>query len=79
MLVWDKNERLYKRAVPISGGVYTGISVQTLKKNGSLREETWFNTPKGSIKRLEDPSTNFLYGLAGLLCGLSLLYPVMRT
>jgi hypothetical protein len=69
MLVWDKNDRVYKLVKAVSGKEYTGISIQTLKSNGSHKEEKWLPVDKEKIKYTGSPTKVFLDGLSGLLVG----------
>jgi hypothetical protein len=73
MLVWDTEKRVYKMVKPISGGVYTGMSVQTQNTNGSLKEEKWLSVDKNKIKYV-GKNAGLTMVLAGSFIGFTILF-----
>ncbi len=73
MLVWDTQSRVYKMVKPISGGVYTGISIQTENSDGSLKEEKWLSVDKEKIQYV-GTNAGLTMVLAGSFIGFTILF-----
>jgi hypothetical protein len=73
---YDASKTDYIRGVYADPQVSTSIDIYSISTG---RKYKTLQYHEGDIKFIGNPSTQFLYGLAGLLCGLSLLYPIMRS